>query len=169
MKISKREKIILGLTVLALIYAGIVFFFPGPGSTVSRPGSDEDSAEGLMTEVVQSLARHHRTETEQIILEKAQIPWPPDEPFIPATAPSPGEPKTGGETIAEAGPEGFSFTGYVEIGNKRLAIINGEEYETGDRITGSPFTIRGISKEQVRLGDEGNRIRVVPMADDTAR
>ena len=168
MKISKREKIILGLTVLALIYAGVVFFFPGPGSSIPRLGADADSAEGLVTEVVQSLARHHRTETEQIILEKAQIPWPADEPFIPATASSSGGRKPEGETIAESDPGAFSFTGYVEIGTKRLAIINGEEYETGDQITGSPYTVRAISPEQVRLGDAGNRIHVVPMADDSA-
>lgn len=168
MKISKREKIIIGLTVLALIYAGIVFFFSGPGNTVSRLEADEDSAEGLVTEVVQSLARHHRTETEQIILEKAQLPWPSDGPFIPVTVPASGARKPEGETIAEADPEAFSFTGYVEIGNKRLAIINGEEYETGDRVTGSPFTVRGISPEQVRLEDTDNRIRIVPMADNLA-
>ena len=63
--------------------------------------------------------------------------------------------------------EGVSdaVTGYVEIGTRRLAIINGEEYETGDRITGSPYMVRDISPEQVVLGDTGNRSRRVPMAE----
>lgn len=167
MKISKREKIILGLAVLALIYLGVVFLFPGPGSTVSQLETDEISAEGLVTEVAQSLARYHLTETERTLLEKAQAPWPSD-PFIAATLSSSGERKPAGETITEAGPEGFSFTGYVEIGTRRLAIINGEEYETGDRITGSPFTVRGISPQQVLLGDAGNRMHAVLMADGLA-
>ena len=167
MKISKREKIILALTALALIYAGIVYLFPGPGSTVSQFETDNNSARGLMTEVVQSLAQHHRTELEQTILEKAQIPWP-SEPFLAATLSSSEEREPAGETITEADPEGFSYTGYVEIGTRRLAIINGEEYETGDRITGSPFTVRGISPEKVLLGDAGNRARAIPMAESSA-
>ena len=164
MKISKREKIILGLTALALIYAGIVFLFPGPGSKISQLGTDGNSTQELVTEVVQSLARNHRTETEQIIMEKARIPWP-SAPFIPASVSSPGDQETVGAEITENNPDGFSYTGYVEIGTKRLAIINGEEYETGDRITGSPFTVQSISPEQVRLGDAGNRIRIIHMVD----
>jgi hypothetical protein len=167
MKISKREKIILGLTALALIYAGIVFFFSGPKNTPPPPGAGETPAREFVTEVVQSIALHSRTATEQIILEKAQAPWPSD-PFI-TTILSPSEESNPGETpMIASDSEAFNYTGYVEIGAKRLAIINGEEYETGDRVSGSPFTVQGITPEQVLLGDAGNRIRVIPMVDDSA-
>lgn len=167
MKISKREKIILGLTVLALVYAGVVFLFPAPIRNVSQWETDDNSTGGLVTEVVQSLARHHRTETEQTILEKARIPWPTD-PFVTAAASPSEEREPAGKATPESNGEGFSFTGYVEIGTKRLAIINGEEYETGDRIAGSPFTVRNITPERVLLGDAGNRTHVIPMADGLA-
>ena len=166
MEISKREKIILGLTVLAVIYAGIVFFSSGPEDITSRSGGDGSSAEDLVTEVVESLALHSRTETERFILEKAQIRWPSD-PFITSIASSPGDREPGERTNMDT-DEVFNYTGYVEIGSKRLAIINGEEYETGDKVIESPFTVRGITPEQVLLENAGNPIRVVPMADDSA-
>lgn len=164
METSKREKIILGLAILAVLYMGIVFLFSGSGDNSVKSETDEDSAEEFVMEVAQDVARYNLTETERTILEKAQIPWP-QQPFITQTVQSTTEQSSAGGIIQAAESREFSFTGFIEIGNKRLAIINGEEYETGDRLAQTGITVYGISPEQVLLMDAEGRMRKVPRVD----
>ena len=152
--------IILGLTLVAAIYAGSIFLFSTPKDNMSGSISDENSAHEFVTELARSIAQHHLTKTEQIVLEKTQRPWP-DQPFVTGSLPS-AESSAPTQTSSTKDDEGeFNFTGYVKI--------NSEEYETGDRIAGSPYTVRSISPGQVLLGDADNRTRTVPMAEDVVQ
>ena len=59
------------------------------------------------------------------------------------------------------------YTGYVEMGNVRLAIINGNEYETGDRLEQGGYIVKSISPTRVMLvTTDGSKISfVVPMQE----
>lgn len=165
--ISKREKTIITLAVLAALYAGGQFLFSGKSQDADRSGVEEKPAEEFMMEVAQSLAVNRLTETEKTILEKAEAPWP-SQPFVQTGSPSEARSDTPSETSGAAAGS-FSYTGCIEAGNRRLAIINGTEYEVGDQVADSLLTVRGISFEQVTLENgEGTRY-MVPLQNDSDR
>jgi hypothetical protein len=41
------------------------------------------------------------------------------------------------------------YNGFIELGSKRLAIINGQEYEAGDKLNPGGFTIKSILPTRV--------------------
>ena len=160
---SKREKIILGLAILAVLYLGGNYLFSHSDGGAGFKTKDNSTIEFVM-DIAQQVARNNLTDAEQRILEEARKPWP-DQPFIKMEV-SLGETRlSDSSTAPSAESDAYSFTGYLEIGSKHLAIINGEEYETGDRLTESKAIVRGISPEQVLLVDAEGRIFKVPRAD----
>jgi hypothetical protein len=163
MSISKREQIIIALALLAALYAG--WHYLSSESAKNRgPAADNKPADEFLMEVAQGLALNRLTETEQAVLEKAGIPWPP-QPFIQTGAWSSKTGSDASSQTTEAAPDNFAYTGYIKAGNRRLAIIGGMEYEIGDRITDSQFTVRDISFKEVVLEDSEGRRYSAPLQD----
>lgn len=157
MNISKREKILVSLAFTAALWMGISFLFSGKEEGIAPAGIDEKPAEEFLVEVAQSLAAHQLTETEKLILEKTETSWPL-QPFVSAGMSADKDtssPQSGG------GVKTFVYAGYIQAGNRRMAIVNGTEYEVGDRVEDSLLTVRGISFEKVVLEDgEGSRFAI---------
>lgn len=161
MNMSKREKMLVALALLAAFFVGISFLFSGQDEEVARTEIDEKPAEEFLMEVAASLATHELTETEKLILEKTETSWPL-QPFVSVETPA-VEDTSNSQSQAAVGT--FVYAGYIQAGNRRMAIVNGTEYEVGDRVTGSLLTVRGIYFEKVLLEDgKGDRF-AVPLQD----
>jgi hypothetical protein len=165
MSISKREKVFVALALLAALYGGIVLLLSGRNNEGTGGGFNEKPAEEFLREVAESLARHQLTTTEKIILEKTEAPWP-SQPFV-----SVGTPVV--EDTSESQSQGdvahLVYTGYIEVGNRRLAIINGMEYDIGDPVADASLTVRGITSERVILGDTTGSRLAIPIVDGSNR
>jgi hypothetical protein len=164
MTTSKREKIILALAILAVLYLGLQYLFSDSGGELSKQEAENNSTYEFVMEVAHDIARYNLTKTEQSVLARAQEPWP-DSPFIPYKALSGNVQAAVSPTMTTEDYGEYRFTGYLKVGNKQLAIINGEEYETGDRLIESNATVRNISPEQVLLTDAAGRTLSVSRAD----
>jgi hypothetical protein len=168
MNISKRERIIITLALLAALYAGWHYLFSGSARDATLSTSKDKPADEFLMEVTQNLALNSLTETEKAILEKAGRPWP-SHPFVQTDASSS---ETGSDASSQSSmvaPDIFSYAGYIEAGNRRLAIISGTEYEIGDRVANSLLTVRSISNEQVVLEGMEGRIYTAPLQDGSDR
>jgi hypothetical protein len=59
------------------------------------------------------------------------------------------------------------YSGYLQLGAKRMAIINGMEYEEGEMLPASGYFIRSISPKSVVVGKIGeSKSHVLPL-DET--
>ncbi|MBU0986869.1 MAG: hypothetical protein KKH68_06405, partial [Proteobacteria bacterium] len=74
-----------------------------------------------------------------------------------------------GQQSAEAVSQEVSFTysGYMETGNQRLAIINGMEYTVGEELEPGGYTVNSISANQVVIGVVGTDKIIVVEAKET--
>jgi hypothetical protein len=59
------------------------------------------------------------------------------------------------------------YTGFLRMGDKRLAIINGMEYEVGEILEPGGFTIRSISPSRVVIAPPGRKKKtlILPMEE----
>jgi hypothetical protein len=59
------------------------------------------------------------------------------------------------------------YTGYMDMGGKSLAIINGMEYETGDIIEPDALLIRRIypNKIEVVATESGGTVFTIPLTE----
>jgi len=161
MKLNKREFIILSVTLLAVIYLVISHFFSKPMTMTQVP--EADSATGFVTVVAQSMAENSITKTELLILKKAQAPWE-KQPFLMGSEPI-SLAAHQSELVETPRENTFIFSGDIEFAGKRLAIINGTEYATGEQVEGSQYWVRDIFPDQVLLSDKQDRTQIVPMVD----
>jgi hypothetical protein len=143
---TNREKIIVGLAALALGYGAMELLLPrAKVASVSQP----QSLEGLNAFIakVADATRVGPAEAGAIVIQKAEAAWKQD-PFLEIQKAKTTEPKDTRPKETARLPN-LVYNGFMELGSKRLAIINGQEYETGDKLNPGGFTIKSILPTRV--------------------
>lgn len=166
---TNREKIIVVLALLALVYGAYEVFLHAPPEPPtfqsSSKGGSLDTLNTFITKVSE-VAQEGLSDTDNYVIQRAEAQWIQD-PLIQIRKPPKVE--TAPENVVRtAEPElEIVYTGYIEMGSIRLAIINGNEYETGDRLEQGGYIIRRISPTQVEIvTTDKNRNRfIVPLQE----
>ncbi len=164
MKLNKREKIILAITCLAAVSAGISVLLPQRATPPRTSGTAGEKAERVAAEAAESLARYRLTAFERALMEKARQAWPVM-PFLPAEPPAPTTQPTVGQDPLETDGAEFRFTGYLALGDRQLAVVNGREYAVGETIMGSTYKVYRISPTRAVLTDHTGRTLAIPLLD----
>ncbi len=164
---KKREKIILAVMCACILYAAYYFFLSGTGPgtpmVAVTGGTSADSAK-MMTEIANSLKKDPATEPDSYVIARAESNWEAD-PFYKGVLASAKDKSAAGMA---KGPD-IVYSGYVDLGVKRIAVINGNPYEVGDKLelTGS-YYVRQIDSTRVVVVDrEQSRNITIPLKDET--
>lgn len=166
---SKREKIIVAFMVVAILYGGFNFLFPDSKS--GRPKFSSQKAVAVtdfVTDLVQRIRAADTTANDTLILEKSAGTWQKD-PFevISKASVEEGEPQEEAEIVdGEELAGSFNYTGYMEMGNHALAIINGLEYQAGDQLASAGAVLKKVTPSEVLIYvDTEKGLIVVPIVD----
>lgn len=171
---TTREKIIVGVMILTVIYGAYTLFFSAntavaPQATRAEPVAD---LQKFVIQVAQNLQKTTPTETETHNLEQASRNWQKD-PFLRSVAALTTElerslpvEEVKEKPIPVETPD-LRYSGFLQMGAKRMAIINGMEYEEGEMLPASGYFVRSISPKSVVVGKIGNtKSHVLPL-DET--
>jgi hypothetical protein len=161
---SNREKIIVALMVVSVILGGYMMFFEPPkkATTFSAAGDRELEVLNTFITKVAEKTQSGPTKEQAYILNKAQIAWKQD-PLIELEAKK-ADVDTGPEPVLDARVQ---YTGFLQMGDTRLAIINGMEYEAGDQLEPGGFIIRRIFANRVEVLPPGQKKKtmILPMEE----
>lgn len=156
---SNREKIILGLMALAILFGAYQFLFTS--KKTAGPLLVESQKEDLMafTQTVSaSMGKSSYTKVDAYTISKAAAQWEKD-PFLRSplkVQPEPDMPHNAAETEQPVSPAvSFKYTGYLGLGKVKMAIINGAEYREGDSLEPEGYFIKSINPQQVAIGIKG--------------
>jgi hypothetical protein len=146
---TTREKIIVGLMLLTVGYGAVELLLPRAkgGPSTSLPAQ---SAEGLTVFInkVADAVKVGNADAGPMFIQKAEAAWKQD-PFMVIRKAAPQV----ADKAASKGPlkpvPNMTYSGFLEIGAKRLAIINGMEYEAGDRLGTGGFTVKSVLPTKV--------------------
>jgi len=160
---SNREKIVVVLMVLSLVYGGYIMFFKSPKQTEVVTGGGDRELEGL-NKFITKIAEKTKSgfpQRQSYVLEKAGLAWKRD-PLIQIEA----------EKVVATGPETvldgrLKYTGFLQMGDTRLAIISGMEYELGDRLELGGFIVQRILPDHVVVVPSGKKKKamILPMEE----
>lgn len=168
---SKREKIIVVLMVVALLYGGYNFLFSGSaGGKKKSSGSRQVAVSDFVTDLIMRIRGADTTATDTLILEKSSAAWQKD-PFlvVKQTEDTAGATENENEIITPGALTGaFKYSGYMEMGKSKLAIINGMEYQEGDHLEIQGAALKKISPGEVRIYVDAEKGIIVVPIDDTA-
>jgi len=136
---EKREKVLLGLVAATALAAGITLL-SGP----SRPpvASAPASAAGL-DDVVRDMERAKLTPELTYRLSVLTQSTTVD-PFY-------GRVSAIAQDNASQGGDEMVYSGYMKIGNKLFAVIDGIEYACGDRLADGDYVLSAIERNAVLL------------------
>ena len=169
---SKREKIIVGLMVVAALYGGYTFLFSGSaGGKKKSYGQPQVGVNDLVAGLIKRIQGADTTAADTEILEKSSAQWQKD-PFLVVKKSRAPEEETEKEPeiIARGDLTGsFNYSGYMEMGKNKLAIINGREYEEGDQLAIQGAALKKISAGEVHIYVDAKKGVVVVPIDEAAK
>lgn len=145
---QKREKIILGLALAAIVYGLIDFFLLSKGNSLNETEqiiaqadkNAHDFAERSTAEI-SKIAIGKNQEEWQSLVTKIESDWKHD-PFV-----LPVEP----EHKSVLPVSDIIYSGYIHAGNISFAIINGVEYKPGELIEKYGYRVVEITSKKVIL------------------
>jgi len=159
----KREKIILAVTAIAIV-AGTLHFIMDRGAKIPPDSARADLKvlQDFASLTETELKKAALTKTQDYILERASVEWASD-PFL-------GRKFTSEAAKAVEIPASLAYTGFVIVGQQRLAIINGMEYQVGEMVLGTELVVQAIDPQNVVVKQLGGRESFnIPFAGEVLR
>jgi hypothetical protein len=157
---SKREKILLACMGAVGVAAAAVLLWPSSPAQQNQVKLEEVSkgAQALAA----SMGRLKLSKVENYILSRAAQPWTVD-PFYPQPLDTGGKGGGGGQ----AAPA-FVYSGFIDAGTRKLAVINGTEYQAGEQLESGGYEVVDITADQVVLEEIGKKSRIAVPYQDTS-
>jgi hypothetical protein len=163
---SKREKIILFIMALTVVYGFYALFLENPtprNDKLSASSSKLDEFNKFITKVA-ALTKGGLSVEDTYIIDRIPVNWTKD-PLLNTRKTfdfKPDEEKE--DTSLEK--LGISYSGFMKMGKKSLAIINGLEYETGEELPDSGHIIDQIYENKVVIVTRDGRNKIsVPLEE----
>ena len=141
--------------VATVLLGGYLYF--GPVKTGSRQGVEKQSdgpALDFAQKVIQKLKEDNSLTRDLFTIRSAERKWEKD-PFLKTDTLLSDSPKHEiheNATVSGGTQSNFVYTGFIEAGAQRLAIINGMEYASGDAIDDQGYYLSRIHPHQVEIG-----------------
>jgi hypothetical protein len=151
--------------LLVVVYGVYTLFFSSPSKNILIGGDKELGSLNAFIAKVADNTKADLSEQQTYVLQKAQTGWKQD-PFVSITEKI--QVKEEPETIESSTLKSrMVYTGFLQMGNKRLAIINGMEYEAGDKLDPDGFTIQNIYPNRVVVAspDMGKKTFILPLEE----
>jgi hypothetical protein len=168
-KLTTRQIIILGVTVIAVLYGGYDFFFAKnkKAATVDT-GKKIEELSTFMAEMTVALGKDTPSPVDAHMIRQAEAGWARDPFYNRKTektwAAAKEQAQTGGTAAAPRGQ--FIYTGYVDAGKKKIAIINGSEYGAGDVLDAEGYVLKEIYPARVTIYNSETRRKIdVPLQE----
>lgn len=170
---TTREKIIVGVMCLTVVYGAWELLSGGsrkPRSTAAPTVvNQKENLHKFVADIAGQLGEDPAGRSARYVAAKSQEPWGKD-PFIDSILPLKKQleqaPSEVGEQASDFAAGGFTFSGFLQVGPTRMAIINGLEYAVGETLGISDYVIKKISPKEVIIGKmNGSETIVVPLRD----
>ena len=171
---TQREKIIAGLMLLTVAYGIYALFFEGKGNSTSTEPASVSSAVQLenlnafITKVAEA-SKAGLSKEDNYIISRAETEWKQD-PLITAelTDRPQDEINKQQQVIQAASPRhNITYTGFMQMGDKRFAIINGFEYAPGDQLLEGGYKVSSVAPSKVVIvsTDGSNEKFIFPLEE----
>lgn len=153
---NKREKIIVGVMVFSILFALVYFLSPSITWQGAKPAEPYTGSEKIIQEIAAELKKVASSPNENYVIARAEATWAKD-PFYKKVMPVAAKAGPGG-----AGAQDIVYSGFVDMGEKKLAVINGNTYQVGEKLDfGGAFYLKSVEPSQAVIADRQNQRNIV--------
>jgi hypothetical protein len=173
-KTNSRQIIIISVMLLAVLYGAYDFYSSSrkKAQPATAAGNSADLS-AFIGDITVALSKDTPSPVDTYMIKKAETPWIRD-PFFERSAYrdllSAKEPVPGGAVAGAPSPSApkgqFNYMGYVDVGHKKIAVINGSEYTVGAALDIEGFVLNGIFPSKIVIyNKETKRTLDVPLQE----
>ena len=159
-KLNKRQIIIIIAAVLAASYGLYEFMSGGISSKATKTNKSDSGGKNIvMDSLTSDLIKDRLSGVDVYVISRAEADWQKN-PFWERNSYREWANKDKSDVkISEAAPVAkIVYSGYVEAGNKKMAVINGVEYSVGDKLEVGGYVLKKITATKVILNDKNEKI-----------
>ena len=145
-KLNKRQIIILAIAALFVLYALYVLLIAGPVAQKGGPQTKTGEVTDYVSSLSNDLMKNKVTDMDIYISRAAEADWK-NNPFWERASyrEFAGQNATGGAQAK------IIYSGYIDTGGKKMAIINGCEYEAGEALDLEGYILEAIAPFRVLI------------------
>jgi hypothetical protein len=167
-KLTTRQIIILIVMAIAILYAAYDFLIASRAKKdMVDTGKKITELEAFMAEVTANMPKGSLSASDAYKINRAEAEWMRD-PFFERKSfrewvKSKEPAKTGGGTGQKMI---FHYSGYLKVKDKKIAIINGVEYEPGESLEIEGYVLKSIYQDKVVILNQKNGAKLdVPLQE----
>jgi hypothetical protein len=153
---GKREKIILAVMAVAILYGAFTMIAGGVKKKLTvAPDVRMNEVKALASDTSSAVSKEALSVSEAYALTRIETDWLHD-PFYEKKAYSEMV-QTTKAVATVAAKVTFNYTGYMDYGGRLIAIINGLEYSAGEELDTQGYILRSISPGKVTIENKADR------------
>jgi len=157
--LKKNEKIIIVVMILAVLYGAYTVLTTmsndSKNARLSKPQGHSLDVEALTGTVSAVLKDSKASMVDAYIIARAETEWAVDPFYLSDTS------------LDRGNQINFNYTGYIEYGSRRFAVINGLDYGTGDELEAGGFIVKNIRPNEVVIEDKGKLEKItIPFVEE---
>ncbi len=171
---NQREKIIVGLMLLTVVYGIYALFFEGKGEgTIAQTATVSSAVQlenlnAFITKVAEA-SKAGLSKEDRYIISRAETEWKQDPMIMVELTDRPRVEINRQKLVKQTtGPRpNLTYTGYMQMGDRVFAIINGFEYAPGDQLQDGGYTVTRITPTKVVIvsTDESRKKYIYPLEE----
>ena len=146
--LNKRQIIILAITAIAVLYAGYELLIAGPAAKKAGPAAAPVEEKAALAALTTDIMANKATAADVYVAKRAEAEWSKN-PFWDKASYRTFARKEEGKGAPE-GPK-IVYSGYIETGNKKMAVINGWEYEAGQALDVEGYLLKRVTPSRVLI------------------
>ncbi|MCE5211287.1 MAG: hypothetical protein LLG40_07020 [Deltaproteobacteria bacterium] len=149
-RLQKREIIILAIAALFVLYAGYVYLI-GDRHPVkkAKTGTESVKVETFVGGLADDLSKNKISDFDKYIIKRAEADWSKS-PFLKRDLYRAWQSKDGDVGISLK----MIYSGYVDSGKNKMAVINGIEYRIGEELKEEGYVLKHITPFKVIIFDK---------------
>ena len=147
-RLKKREIIILVIAALFILYAGYEYLIAGPASKKVKTSTESVNINTSSTGITKDLGKDKITDFDAYVIRRMEADWGKN-PFWKKDLYKEWGNREG---VAKSGVLAkIIYSGYVDSGKNKMAIINGLEYRVGEELELEGYVLKQITPSSVLI------------------
>jgi hypothetical protein len=147
-KLKKREIIILVIAALFILYAGYEYLIAGPASKKVKTSTESVNINTSISEITKDLGKDKITDFDAYVIRRMEADWGKN-PFWKKDL---YKEWVNREGVAKGGVLAkIIYSGYVDSGRNKMAVINGLEYRIGEQLELEGYVLKQITPSRVLI------------------
>lgn len=156
-KLNRRQMIILAVMCIVVLYAAYDWLGPSGGKKKTAVQDITEDKTAFIGSLTSGVGNKEDALRITYAVSMAETQWWND-PFLERSQYLAWVQSKGTDALAaKEGKMSFAYTGFVEMKGKRMAIINGDEYATGEKLLTNRHILKFIDPAKVIIEDLSTR------------